>query len=306
MNDSRSWVTKGLSETDFADLASGRPASELWSLLLGVMEHQAGQRSPADLLRQWKRDPFTRPAPVDQRTLIELDGYLLAAAIGFEALELSPVTPLATCSAVGLASQNKILSALRGTEVVSDPTNVLALECARRLREDRGQVLRLATCHRCVRAQAVPKQSGFTQHFRMFCLATAGRETKDHGLTVEALVEHASILLEALDRLEEHGYAFPKRRVVVLATEERAPLGDRIAAALPQVSVERELLEHPYYDGLRFLLFVRSPAGDDIPLADGGSFNWLAQLAADRKQVFVASGLGSQLATLLFRTAGPR
>jgi hypothetical protein len=40
-----------------------------------------------------------------------------------------PVAPLGACAIMGHASQNKVLSALRGTEVVADPTNVMALVC---------------------------------------------------------------------------------------------------------------------------------------------------------------------------------
>lgn len=301
MSEARHWAQMGLEEEAFEELAARQPASAVWSLLLEVMERRAARRLPADLLRQWQRDGFTRPAPISQRTLVELDGHLLDTAGGFEAVELSPVAPLGACSVVGLASQNKILSALRGTEVVSDPTNVLALECAGRLREDSGQVVRLATSHRCVRAQALPKQPGFTQHFRMFCLATAGREKRDHAFLVTALLEHVGTLRAALDRLEEHGYGFPHRRITVLATEEREALGDRVARGLSGIEVERKVLEHPYYDGLRFMLWTRSSAGADIPLADGGAFDWLAKLAANRKLVFVASGLGAQLAAGLFR-----
>jgi hypothetical protein len=68
-------------------------------------------------------------------------------------------------SAVALASQNKIVSTIRGTEVVSDPTNVLALECAKRLQAEPGAHVRLTTSHRCVRAQPFPKLPGFAAHF---------------------------------------------------------------------------------------------------------------------------------------------
>ena len=44
--------------------------------------------------------------------------HLLAAAEGFEAIELSPVTPLGTSSTMGPTDQHKVLSALRATEVV--------------------------------------------------------------------------------------------------------------------------------------------------------------------------------------------
>lgn len=283
-----------------AALAQGLAASEVWSLLLDVLARRAAERTPPAILRQWERDGFTRPAPIDQRTLVALDGHLLAAAEGFEAIELSPLAPLGSCSAVGPTSQNKLVSALRGTEVVADPTNVLALECARRLRQQPNGVVRLATCHRCVRAQELPKKPGFARHFRIFCLATAGRERKDHAFLVESLVEHVVTQLAALDRLEAHGYSFPDRSLKVLATSARAPLGDRIADAVRGVPVVREVLDHPYYDGLRFMISARTPAGDDLPLIDGGAFDWLGKLTSNKRLVFVASGMGAQLAASVF------
>jgi hypothetical protein len=83
---------------------------------------------------------------------------------------------------MGHVSQNKVLSALRGTEVVSDPTNVMALECARRLRRNPSTVVRLATSHRCVRAQPIPKRRGLTANFRIFCLVSAASNDRTMGL----------------------------------------------------------------------------------------------------------------------------
>ena len=41
-----------------------------------------------------ERDRFVQLSYIDQRTLVELDSHLLAAARNFEALELSPLAPL--------------------------------------------------------------------------------------------------------------------------------------------------------------------------------------------------------------------
>src|SRR4051812_18779007 len=147
---SRSWVTAGLAPDAYDELTRGLPASRLWSLLLEVAEARATRRRPAELVEQWDRDRFVQPAIVDQRSLVEVDRLLLEATSAFESIELSPVAPLGICTIMGHASQNKVLSALRGTELVSDPTNVMALECARRLRGDPATTVRLATSHRCV------------------------------------------------------------------------------------------------------------------------------------------------------------
>src|SRR5690606_31042236 len=137
------------------------------------------------------------------------------AAAGFEAVELSPLAPLGVCSAIAPTSQNRTVSTTRGTEVVSDPTNVLALERPRRLQTNPAQAVRLATSHRCVRAQAVPPGPGFAAHFRIFCLASAGREEQQHNFVVDAMLKHIRVHVAALDRLERYGYRFSGRRLTL-------------------------------------------------------------------------------------------
>jgi len=299
---SRSWVKAGLPPGTYDALTDGLSASRLWSLSLDVAEARAARRRPAELVEQWDRDRFVQPAIVDQRSLVEVDGHLLGAASSFESIELSPVAPLGVCAIMGHASQNKVLSALRGTELVSDPTNVMALECARRLHRDTTAVVRLATSHRCVRAQPIPKRRGLTANFRILCLASAGLERENHTFVVDAMAEQMNIMLHTLDRLEQHGFAFPERRITVLTTENKVALGDRIIALLGGAVVARSLLEHPYYNqGLRFQIAARSNEGVQIPLIDGGAFDWVAKLTSNRRAVYVASGLGSQLVPLMFR-----
>lgn len=367
---------------------------------MGVLEERARARTPASLREQWRQDRFVQPCAVDQRALLELDGHLFAAAADFEAIELSPVAPLGVCAAVALASQNKIVSTARGTEVVSDPTNVLALECARRLVErsggrgaqagtgalagavaqadagalagagaqaDRGAQartdggtragsgaragtnpalragvasdaatpfvtaapVRLATSHRCTRAQAVPKRPGFAAHFRMFCLATAGHERENRELTSSALAEHINTHLGALERLRRNGYSVLVRGVRILSTDRNAELARRVAAGVrgagsgggtasgaaaaaiaagaatgaagAAARIEHQVLEHPYYDGIRFMIDIQAPDGSTLPLIDGGAFNWLRKLTSNNKLVYVASGMGSQILAMLFR-----
>ena len=299
---SRSWIKAGLPLGAYDALTHGLPASRLWSLLLDVAEARATRRRTAQLVDQWDRDRFVQPAIVDQRTALEVDGHLLGAASAFESIELSPVAPLGVCAIMGYTSQNKVLSALRGTELVADPTNVMALECARRLRRNPAEVVRLATSHRCVRAQPIPKRRGLTASFRIFCLASAGLQQQNHAFVVDAIAEQMKIMLHALDQLEQHGFAFPERRITVLTRDDKIALGDRIVALLGGAVVARALLEHPYYNqGLRFQIAARSNDGIEIPLIDGGAFDWVAKLTSNRRVAYVASGFGSQLVPLMFR-----
>ena len=297
----RSWIFEGLGQEAFERLASELSGSELGSVLLEVMQRRAAARTPADVLAQYQRDPFCRPAAIDPRLGLEIDRQLFAAADGFEAIELSPVAPLAACSSVAATGQNRVLSALRATAVVADPTNVLALECALRLRGGTAAV-DLATSQRVIRAQPVPRLPGYASHFRIFVLASAGLETQGHGTTHDALARHIRTMLAALERLEAHGFSFGARRVDLLATPPRAALADRLAAALAGVAVERKPLEHPYYSaGLRYQIWATPPDGATLPLIDGGAFDWLTRLAANRRAVYVASGTGAQLIAARFR-----
>ncbi|MDC0674725.1 hypothetical protein [Nannocystis radixulma] len=297
----RDWTTAGAGGEAALQALADLPGSVLTSFLLGLAERRARAREPADVLRQWESDTFTGLAAVDLRRLLRAELRLLTAASAFEAVELGPLAPLATCGSVGPVSQNNIVTTMRGTEVVSDSTNVLALECARRLRRDPDRPVRLATCQRVVRAQEVPRRPGYAHHFKLFALATAGRETRDHGFLVGAFVEHVRTLLAGFDELTQEGYTFGRRPIRLLATDARAAVADRIAEQLsPVVEVVRGPLDHPYYAGLRFTIEVLAPDGSVVPIADGGAFDWVARLTANRRLVFVASGLGTQLVVLLF------
>jgi hypothetical protein len=132
-------------------------------------------------------------------------------------------------------------------------------------------------------------------------LVSAGREQEDHATTVDSLTDHVRTMLRAIDRLQTCGYSFGERWVDILATAQRAELGDRIAARLSG-TVVRKTLDHPYYTGgLRYSIWVTPPAGQPVPLADGGAFDWLATLTSNRRATYVASGMGAQLIALRFR-----
>ena len=123
----RDWIVSTVGEPAFTQLAERLPGSELQSLLLEVMRERARARTPAEVLAQYRRDRFVQPAAVDLRTQLAVDGELLAAAGEFQAIELSPLAPLATCSSMALTDQHRTVAAVRGTEVVSETTLYMRL-----------------------------------------------------------------------------------------------------------------------------------------------------------------------------------
>jgi hypothetical protein len=225
-------------------------------------------------------------------------------AAQFEALALSPLAPLGTCSVVAPTTQDRSVTTTRSTEVVSDPTNVLALECARRILAGAHHV-RLCTIHQTVRPQRFAGKKGFSQHFRLFALAQAGASRAKHAFEVDAVLEHASALLGVFDACEPLGCRFPGRRATLHMAAPAQALGDRVHARLrsrfPDLPVEVKTLTSNYYGGLRLLIGAESVTRDYVELADVGVFDWMAKLTSNRRMRFVAAGLGIQLLPLLFR-----
>jgi hypothetical protein len=290
---------KSWNNSPLIDALVALPGSELQSLLLEVLRRRAAARAPNELLAQYRRDRFVAPCTIDPRALVEIAAELYAAASEFVAIELSPLAPLGACSAIALTDQHRVVSSLRATEVVSDPTNVLALECAERLRVAPDAAVHLATCQRVVRAQPFKPLPGHAAHFQIFVLASAGRETRDHAFTVDALALHVRAMLAALDRLERRGYAFGARRVELLARDDRAGIADRAAVVL---GASRGPLDHAYYSGgVRYRVWVTAPDGVEMAIIDGGVFDWVGKLTTNRRNVYVASGMGAQLAAFAFR-----
>ncbi|MGW9167930.1 hypothetical protein [Agromyces sp. NPDC055658] len=282
--------------------------SETRGELLRLLRGQAARRRPGDLLRQYRDDGFVAPGPIDQRLVTALDRLALDSAPFAEALLLSPVAPLGTNSVVAPSSQDRTVSTIRTTEVVSDPTNVLALECATRLGGSHAPV-HLATVHQTMRAQSLTGGTpSHSRHFRLFALAAAGRALPDDGFEVDAVGRQLGVFDRFFDACAaELGLAFPGRRAVIRTAPDASALGERIrdhlAARMPHVETTGESLESNYYDGLRVGFGAHDPAGDFVEIADLGRFDWVARLRDDRRLRFVASGLGIQLVPLLFAAA---
>ena len=243
-------------------LADRLPATDLQSLMLAVARRRAAATRPADVLRRYETDRFVQPAEADPERVDELMRQALRKLPpSFEQLELSPVAPLGTSSVVAGISQDWIVSTIRGSEVVSDPTNVLALECARRRRRDRGTPVRLSASHRALRAQRF--QAPLSQHFRLLALCSAGRPRDAEQLLDEQVSFYEGFLTQ-------------------------------IGAG--PVTVDRALRKPAYYSGATFGISVRG-----AEVVEGGCVSWGAALLGDRKERLVVSGIGIDLLARILR-----
>jgi hypothetical protein len=50
------------------------------------------------------------------------------------------------------------------------------------------------------------------------------------------------------------------------------------------------------------MLWVTHANGEQVPLIDGGLFDWVAKLTSNRRAVYATTGMGAQLAAAAFRT----
>ena len=289
-----------------AEALAVRSPSDNLPLWLEVARRHAAKRSPADLLAQMDRDPFVQLGGLDLRTLHLFDGAALEAAEGFDAVLLSPLAPLGACSVVSPTVQDRAVVTARGTEVVSDPTNVMAIACARRVAREPGREVRMATIHQVVRPQRFGAKKGYTQHFRMFALAHAGRARAEHGFEVDAILGLLGVFVRLVDTCTMHGCRFGARRATLFAGErpsDRA-IAERVRARIAQMkdlALEEAPLASTYYAGVRVLFNASTLSGDDVQLGDVGLFDWVAKLTSNNKMRFAAAGFGLPLLPLLFR-----
>jgi hypothetical protein len=205
----------GLARLD-AVLANEVSPGDLQSLLLHVFQQRSGALREADLMQSAERSLLT-PSRVDARVINRFDQVAFSTAGRFEALELSPVSALGLNRVLGEIDQNNVLTTIRNAEVLGDPTPALALECARRRRDPKLRVagaVRLCASQRVIRLQPfdVP---GFTPHFRLFALVSAGRDSGSHTFEIEHLREHVRFYLELCRALGHAGFSFERPRVEI-------------------------------------------------------------------------------------------
>jgi hypothetical protein len=259
--------------------------TDLQTLLLAVARDRAASVRPADVLRRWREDRFVRPMRADPRALAALEARLWAALpLEFDAVELSPVVPLGTCTAVANVSQNRIVTTTRSVEVLSDSANALAVEAAdRRLRQPAGGEVHLATCHRLLRAQRFP--SGLSSHFRLFTLVSSARDTGTASTQARLLALHLGYWQKVLAGLAGEAQ--------IRITYYHAAMRERCAET---VRPTESIVEGPdrarwqgYYEDAAFVIVA-----GDTELGDGGVTTWTAQLMGNAKERCLVSCLSTE------------
>ncbi|MEU1586695.1 hypothetical protein [Micromonospora sp. NPDC005710] len=271
---------------------AGLSGADLRTVLLGVARDRAAAVRTPEVVRRWQVDRFVRPARADPRALARVEArmwQLLPADVA--GVELAPVVPLGTSSAVAPVSQNRIVTTMRASEVLSDPTNALAVEAAVRRRRQRE--VHLAAAHRVLRAQDFG--SGASAHFRLFALVSSARDTGSGDTQARLLIRHLSywraVLAElapaAAPRLHVTTFDDPVVRERLADTVRPALAGD----VVPLVDEPERSRGRGYYTDCALRITVLDGS---LEIGDGGLTDWTARLSGDAKERCLVSCLATE------------
>lgn len=278
----------------------GLQPSDLQSLLLEVFGRLSEKISPAGLIQDYRQNRFVKPAPFDAVSYLklELELLILAEQCGFASVLLSPAGLFGSCSATAAVSQNKVLSALRGTEVMADPTNMLALHAADKLlsREwsNKDMAIHLCATGRVARAQGFQKPGQFA-HFGIYGMVSSGRDSGSYRCENGLLEKHIAFYD---DFFRQHLNAqvsliLRRRKGYTDGTGFMERIGGHIQKALPHIPLEMDMVEadNTYYLGLNFKLML-TVNGQHMEIGDGGFVDWTQKLLNNKKERLLISAIG--------------
>jgi hypothetical protein len=288
-------------------LAEKLSPTDLQSLLLEVYRVRSQRIRPSTVLSDFESNRFVRPSAVSPVSLLQWEQIAFShLPSDFEPLSLAPVCPFGTNSVVAPVDQNLTVTTSRNTEVVSDSTNVLALECAIRRRElcradpKSFDSVHLAANHRLLRAQKYQDPNSIP-HFSAFALCSAGKDQGNLQFELSTLAVHIRFYLRALR-------AFLGARVPLHLSVTDLNLNPRNelieTQLLSALRLEFEGVEcildpqrtkgRGYYLDLCFHIHATDSSEKQLELVDGGSVNWTQKFLNSAKERLIISGIGSE------------
>ncbi len=279
------------------NLVENLTLSELNTLLMEVFRHKSQRMKPSMIFDSYRNNRFVKPSSLDPMKLLKLRLDIMEMALSwkFVPAELSPLTPLGTCSTIAPVDQNNIVTALRGTEAVSDPTNVLALEASLRRKEHPGEEVNLCCMHRAVRAQSFDNPN-FSAHFEVFCMVSAGKDRGNFTFEKDMLLKHINFYLELLKKLNTD----LNLSVLLISFLDKEGGNHSFTAVANEVKesivacpveISEAKTKFSYYKSLRFNILLHKNDEEHL-IVDGGYTDWSRQLLNNKKERLLTGGLG--------------
>ena len=267
-------------------LSNELSSSDFNSLLTEVFALRADKNAVDETLKRYAQNQYAKPAACNaaQYRKLETDMLFAAEANGVQSMILSPASLFGSCSTFGAVSQNKVISATRNLEILSDATNMLALYIAAGIKNgtlSHGNApIHLCTTHRHIRYQSSFGE-GMLPHFGIYTMVSAGKSRSSYAFEIETLLFHlrfyhdywlqkyGSLLSVTFNR--RVGYKDPEGffRQVVEAVKER--MLDM------EIIIDERENDTTYYKGLQATLNAQV-GGKRIEIGDIGFTDWTQKL----------------------------
>ena len=260
---------------------------ELRTILADVARSRASDQTPADLIKRWREDKLLAPSMLDPREALPITAKLWEVVPPeFVGVTLSQLTSLGSGIHLGGLGQNRVVTTMRGTEVLADPKHGLALEASRRRRNGHSRV-HLATHARCTHAWDHSEESSHELRFALVSSAPDGG-----GLSTEA-----DLLDLHLDYWREiMGTVVPRGRIELTVWDSTLAglieaRGTRDGVIVVEgTSDERRPWRNPYTTAA-FRFVVDGDGDEPHEVGDGGFVTWTQALTRNRKDRCLVSGV---------------
>lgn len=301
-------ILKEINDPDLLKKLSSLSQSDLTSLLLEVNKLQIQKLTPPNMINAYKSNRFSWPSQINPADFHTFEAELLneAERQGIEGIMLSPAAPLGSCSVFGCVDQNNVVSALRGTEVLSDPTNMLAIILADQIKN--GELDNKIPAHFCTSCR-VMRASMFTgkrsfPHFGIFCIVSVGKDTGSYTCERELLAKQLSYYKQLFDKKYNAKLSAVLRKRSGYTDNDGffARMTDLIKSELPDmpITIDEEHIDNAYYKGINYKINMHIN-DETIEIGDGGFVDWTQRLLSNKKERCLISGIGLDRLLMLER-----
>ena len=280
-------------------LSNELSSSDFTSLLTEVFALRAENTSSNEMLKLYAQNQYAKPAACNaaQYRKLETDMLFSAEEKGIQGIILSPASLFGCCSVFGAVSQNKVISATRNLEILSDATNMLALYIATGIKNgtfSRSNIpIHLCTTHRHIRYQ--PSFDGSRlPHFGIFTMVSAGKSRSSYAFEIETLLFHLRFYCDYW--LKNHGSVlsatFNRRR----GYKDADGFFERIIHAVREnltdveISIDEQENNTTYYKGIQATLNA-NVNGEIIEIGDIGFTDWTQKLLNCRSERLLISAM---------------
>ena len=276
------------------------PKADFHSLMLHIFQLRSQKAKPVEMVKALQSNRFSAPSELDPVAYHALEAELLSIAQGFEIkpILLSPAAPFASSSVFGCVDQNNVVSAVRGTEILADPTNMLAVIIAEKLKTktaDNTVPLHYCTTARVLRAQVFPHTGRYFAHFGIFCIVSSGKDSGsyqcEHALLMRQLAYYQELFVEKYKA--NLSIVLRKRRGYTDGDGFFDRMAELVSQSLPDVplSFDVESEGNNYYKGMSFKLNMEKD-GIIMEIGDGGFVDWMQMMTNNKKERCLISGIG--------------